>query len=387
MPPAVRVLSIAHSYVVALNRRIAHEILRESGGRWEVTVVAPHEMRGDLRPTAFEPMSEEPCRVEVVRVRWPERIHCMLYSSRLRQILGERWSLVHCWEEPYTASGAQVAFHTANATPLVFYSFQNLAKHYPPPFAQMEKYAVGKSAGWIAAGKEVEQTLLQSDVGYRDKPHRILPLGVDMSVFRKDPHARATIMQKLGWGETGAPVIGFLGRFVPEKGLRLLTRALDGDGVPPAWRALFIGSGPEESFLRSWAARRQDQVRIVTDVRHSDVPAYLNAVDILCAPSQTARHWREQFGRMLIEAFATEVAVIGSDSGEIPHVIGDAGLVVGEKDDAGWSRAISELLYDPARRHELAERGLQRAQKQFAWPVIARQHMEFFEELMTAQRE
>ena len=374
-------LSIAHSYVVALNRRIAHEILRESGGSWEVTVVAPHEMRGDLRPTAFEPMSHEPCRVEVVRVRWPERIHCMLYSSRLRHILAEPWNLIHCWEEPFTAAGAQVAFHTKK-TPLVFYTFQNLSKRYPPPFAHMESYAVTKSAGWIAAGKEVEATLLQSTAGYREKPHRVLPLGVDMSVFRRDPAARAIIMQKLGWVQTGPPVVGFLGRFVPEKGLRLLTRAVD--GVRVEWRAVFIGSGPEESFLRQWAAKYRERVRIITNVHHSEVPAYLNAVDILCAPSQTARHWREQFGRMLIEAFATEVAVIGSDSGEIPHVMGDAGLVVGENEEAGWARAISELLDDPARRDELAKRGLQRARELFSWPVIARQHVEFFEELMAS---
>jgi len=337
-------------------------------------------MRGDLRPTAFEGMSQEPCRVEVVRVRWPERIHCMTYGAGMGALLRERWDMIHCWEEPYTAAGAQVAFLAGSNVPLVFYTFQNLTKRYPPPFAQLEKYAIGKSAGWIAAGKEVEKTLLQSRAGYRARPHRVLSLGVDMNAFRKDPAARARVRQKLGWGQAGPPVAGFLGRLVPEKGLRLLTRALDAVETP--WRALFIGSGPEESFLKQWAGGRGDQVRIVTDVRHGEVPAYLNAFDILCAPSQTTRHWREQFGRMLIEAFASGVAVIGSDSGEIPHVIGDAGVVVGEQDEGGWTRAMASLLESPMRRDQLAAKGMERAREQFAWPVIARKHMEFFAELM-----
>ena len=52
-------------------------------------------------------------------------------------------------------------------------------------------------------------------------------------------------------------------------------------------------------------------------------------MDVMCAPSQTTPKWREQFGRMLIEAFASGVPVVGSDSGEIPFVIDEAGVLVG----------------------------------------------------------
>ena len=109
-------------------------------------------------------------------------------------------------------------------------------------------------------------------------------------------------------------------------------------------------------------------------------------MDVLCAPSETASHWAEQFGRMLIEAFACRVAVIGSDSGEIPYVIGDAGLVVSERDRAAWTRAIDELLADPGRRRELGERGLARANELYAWPVVARGYLGFFEELYDGRR-
>jgi glycosyltransferase involved in cell wall biosynthesis len=108
----------------------------------------------------------------------------------------------------------------------------------------------------------------------------------------------------------------------------------------------------------------------------------MNAIDVLCAPSQTASHWREQFGRMAIEAFACGVPVVASDSGEIPYVVGDAGLVVGEHDAAGFRAALADLLENPARRRELRERGLARAHDVYAWPRVARAHLEFIESLL-----
>src|SRR2546426_9232502 len=47
---------------------------------------------------------------------------------------------------------------------------------------------------------------------------------------------------------------------------------------------------------------------------------------------------------------------------EIPYVVADAGIVVGEKDQTGWAAAVAELLENPDRRRELADRGIERAQ-------------------------
>ena len=137
-----------------------------------------------------------------------------------------------------------------------------------------------------------------------------------------------------------------------------------------------------ESELQAWAKRHGDCVRICTDVTHDFVPAYLNAMTVLCAPSQTMPNWKEQFGRMVVESFASGVPIIGSDSGEIPLVIKDAGLVVGEKDEQGWTQTIGDLLMNPDRCRELANRGLQRARDEFAWPAVAKKYLDFFEQLL-----
>jgi glycosyltransferase involved in cell wall biosynthesis len=372
-----RVLSIGHSYCVALNRRLPSEIACVAG--WEVTVAAPRFFHGDLRPIALERALDESCGVEPVDTYFSRHIHLMLYGRRLRQLLQGRWDLIHSWEEPYIAAGGQVAWLAPPGVPLVYATFQNISKTYPPLFNWIERYAMRRASGWIAFGETVAQAM-RTRPGFTERPSRVIPVGVDVAHFQPDRRRGGQLRQQVGWTGSGAPVVGFIGRFVPEKGLDRLVRVLDRLTTP--WRALLVGSGPLEDALRKWGRRHPDSVRIVTGVTHDEVPRYLNAVDLLCVPSQTLPRWREQFGRTLIEAFACGVPVVGSDSGEIPYVVADAGVIVPESADDEWVRAIDRLIRDPDLRRELAARGLERARTVYAWPRVARQHVQFFETLL-----
>ncbi len=237
-----------------------------------------------------------------------------------------------------------------------------------------------KAAGWTAFGQTVAENL-RSRPPYNKRPMRTIPLGIDTEVFHPDADARQGVFRKLGWTDDGPPVVGYLGRFVPEKGLDLLTRVLD-RLKPGTWRALLVGAGSMEGSLRTWAARHGESVaRVVTGVKHDEVPPYLNAMDLLTAPSQTRPNWKEQLGRMLLEAMASGVPVLASDSGEIPYVVADAGRIVPEADDEAWVNALAEFLDSPDQRAEFARRGLERAHDTYAWPRIARQYLDFFEEL------
>lgn len=61
-----------------------------------------------------------------------------------------------------------------------------------------------------------------------------------------------------------------------------------------------------------------DKILRVGQVDSEAMPAFYQQLDVLVLPSRTLAHWKEQFGRVLTEAMACAVAVIGSDSGEIP---------------------------------------------------------------------
>jgi glycosyltransferase involved in cell wall biosynthesis len=374
-----RLISVSHSYVVTLNRRLANELARVGAGSWEVTAVAPRFFHGDLSPISLRREAGEASRVEDVRALFSRSAHMFLYGPELRARLASGADLVHAWEEPYVFAGAEVALLTPRRVPLVFSTAQNLFKRYPPPFAQFERWVVSRSAGWVAFGETVKENLLRRP-GYARRPARYIPMGVDTELFRPDRAAGEDFLRELGWEAKGPPVVGYLGRFVTEKGVVLLRSVLEQLTTP--WRALFVGGGPLEGSLRAWAERQGDRVRVVTGVPHAGVPRVLNAMDVLCAPSQTTPKWKEQFGRMLAEGFACGVPVVTSDSGEIPHTAGDAGRVLPEADLAAWTTALSELLENPDRRRELSERGRERAVTRFSWPVVAREHLDFFESVL-----
>jgi glycosyltransferase involved in cell wall biosynthesis len=374
-----RLLTIGHSYCVALNRRLPHEIAR--AGDWDVTAVGPARFRGDFGWHTLEPTPDELCNVVPVPVRFGRRIHVMRYGRGLSSLLAEPWDLVHCWEEPYVAAAAQIARGMAPNVPLVLATFQNIAKRYPPPFNWIERYSMARADGVIAFGRTAAEVMTAR--GFNHVPVAVIPPGVDVTEFRPDEARRAVILGRLGWSD-GPPVVGFLGRLVPEKGIEWLTTVLDRVTTP--WRALVVGSGPLEKMVSAWGSRYADRVRVVTTAQHHEVPAYLNAMDVLCAPSQTTPRWREQFGRMLIEAFASGVAVVASTSGEIPYVVADAGLLVAEDDLTGWQHAVEMLTTERTRRCELARRGRERAESVYGWPVVARQHLDFFERVMAGRR-
>jgi glycosyltransferase involved in cell wall biosynthesis len=82
---------------------------------------------------------------------------------------------------------------------------------------------------------------------------------------------------------------------------------------------------------------------------------------------------------MLIEAMSCGVPVVATGSGEMPYVIGDAGRIVPERDPAQLAGALDALLDNPDERRALTEAGVERARALFSWPVVARQHLDFFE--------
>jgi glycosyltransferase involved in cell wall biosynthesis len=65
----------------------------------------------------------------------------------------------------------------------------------------------------------------------------------------------------------------------------------------------------------------------------------------------------------------------------MPHVVGDAGTLLPENDVRAWTEAIDRLLDDGVKRADHRTRGLDRVSTHYAWPVVARAHLEFFETL------
>jgi glycosyltransferase involved in cell wall biosynthesis len=371
----LRVVTVGHSYIVGLNRAVMARVARRPG--IELTIVAPNFFHGDLRPLHLEETPGEAYELRGITARLTNYIHIFYYKQLRSMIEPGAFDLVHAWEEPYILAGFQVArAASAAGARYMFRTAQSLPKAYPPPFRQFEEYCIRSASGWVAGGHMVQHAL-KSRGGY-PALSEVITLAVDEEQFHPDPAEGEAIRRRLGL--TG-PVLGFVGRLTAAKGLDVLMKALE--NVPGPWSLLALGSGPYDVKIRQWAEARglSDRVKVLL-ARHEEMPRYLRAMDILVAPSQTTPNWKEQFGRMIIEAFATRVPVIGSDSGEIPYVIADAGLVVPEADPTAWAEAICTLLSSPGQREALAEAGLERFQASYNAPRVAERYVEFYHRLM-----
>jgi phosphatidylinositol alpha-1,6-mannosyltransferase len=378
----LKVLTIGHSYAVAGNRAVMRELARDP--EFEITLAAPASHAGDLRTVQCEP---EPVSSKLKLVglpaRWTTRIHIFHYAHiQLKELVrSEKFDIIHSWEEPYILAGYQIALASAGLpAQFCFVTCQNLPKKYLPPFSYFEKSVLRRSQGWIAIGRTVLDNLIAR--GYPAHRGRVLSLAVDPLAFAPKTQEDSTdVRRRLN---LAGPVIGFVGRFVPGKGLRVLMQALERLNSSTDWSLLLLGSGPMEREIHSWAVGRGWSGRVRTLlVRHDEVGEYLRAMDLLVAPSQTTPNWREQFGRMLVEALACGVPVIASDSGEIPHVIGNAGAIVHEGDVQQWSHEIERCLRNRELRRMMAAAGQERA-RLFSVEELARSHKKYFREIAGA---
>ena len=123
----------------------------------------------------------------------------------------------------------------------------------------------------------------------------------------------------------------------------------------------------------------------IPTVPHADVVRYINAMDVLVLPSLTTQPWKEQFGRVLIQAMSCQVPVIGSNSGAIPEVIGDAGIVVPEGDPSALARAIERLYRSEEERMALGKKGRERVLQHFTNEQIAQRTWLFWQEILDAR--
>ena len=106
-------------------------------------------------------------------------------------------------------------------------------------------------------------------------------------------------------------------------------------------------------------------------------------MDTLVLPSRTTPDWVEFFGRVLIEAMACQIPVIGSDSGEIAQVIGSAGLIFPEDETNILAQHLKLLYQNQSLRRKLALQGFQRVRK-FTWQTIAQNTLNAYINLLSA---
>ncbi|HEY7063232.1 MAG TPA: glycosyltransferase [Chloroflexota bacterium] len=361
---------LSKACLVGAYQRKLEELARIGGV--ELTCLVPPYWRQDGARLPLERAHVEGYRLAVAPLRFNGHFHVFHFVGLAAWLARLRPDVVHVDEEPYNlATALALRLAERRGARRLFFTWQNLLRRYPPPFSLFECYSFRAAQRALAGNREAVDVLRQK--GYAGPVSVIPQFGVDPELFRPRPRSPGREF-----------VIGYAGRIVEEKGLHVLLDAVHGLAGP--WRVQLIGSGPAQPALARQASRLGIAARVefVPHAPSTAMPALVAAWDALALPSLTRPNWKEQFGRVLVEAMACGVPCVGSASGEIPHVLGEAGLVVPEGDAGRLRDALARLRDDVALRDDLAQRGRARVLARYTHARIAARTYEVYKRLLSA---
>ena len=376
MSEAIRVLLISHT---CQSQDEGHRRLVELGRYDDVAlrVIVPDRWDHYGKPRAAEP--KMPGRYDYVPtpVRfpsvWPAQWYFHYYPS-LGRILHEfRPHVIDLWEEPYSVVTAHAAWLRNRVLPeawIVSETEQNLLKTLPQPFEWCRKYTLRHSDYLI--GRSEEAVGVCREKGYVG-PAESIPNAVDIARFA--PMDRAACRAKYGMS---GYVVGYVGRIIDWKGIDEIIAAMR--LLPADVQLIVAGEGAMQPQLEALAREPAmvNRIHLVGQIAGDQLAGVMNAMDALLLPSRTTPTWKEQFGRVIIEAHACGVPVIGSDSGAIPAVVGEGGQIVPERDAAALAAAILRLRDAPELGPKMGAIGRRRAQAECTWAAVAaRMHCVF----------
>ena len=300
--------------------------------------------------------------------------HGRLQRMQGLEDLSRKWKPTHLLvdNDPATLMTRQAAVAGRGAK-IWAMTAENLMPHYPRDFiAGLKALKPSRMAGpaltwalraWVHPGVDRVFTLssdgtrVMEALGFQGKATQI-PLGFDPELF----HVQSKEKIESTRGRLGLhqPTVAYFGRLTQEKGVHLLMDALAAIKDLP-WQFLMDHFSDYETDytaeLKSRIATLGIAERVVFfDAKHEEMPAHMNAADIVVLPSLSTPKWKEQYGRVMPEAMACGRVVVGSDSGAIPELLAGHGRIFPEGDVPALASVLRELLkMDTAQREGMGQ--------------------------------
>ncbi len=317
--------------------------------------------------------------------------HCLpQFSLNLRRFLereGLAYDLLHshywlsAWVAEELKAGLRIphvaTFHTLGLVK----NRARVEEQEPELRIEAEKRAIATADRVIAFTAEERDDLIGM-YGAQPKRVKVVPGGVDLNLFH--PMDREEVRRRLGLPLNFKTLL-FAGRLQPFKGVDILLRAVaclkrkdlrllilgggsEGDGEVAQLRALSVELGIE------------DKVTFLGTVKHGKMPLFYSAADVCVVPS-----YHESFSLVALEASACGTPVVASRVGGLATIIkdGETGYLVGEPSPAAFARRLELLLDNDELRQRMGDSARSSA-IQYAWPIVARQVLQVYEELTGA---
>lgn len=279
------------------------------------------------------------------------------------------------WLSDHVATGGRLVVDHHNITPSRYFARWDPGAAARCRAGRAELVSLAAGAELALADSDFNRGELL-DAGYADTA--TCPLLVDLDAFRTPPELgrgggsapgagveplRAEVGLQGGGGGEGASWL-FVGRLAPNKcqhdviaAFALFRRLHD-----PAARLTLIGSTSSALYRRALDALCRElgvdaAVSVAGGVPHDELLARFRRADVLVCLSE-----HEGFCVPLLEAMVIGTPVVAYGAAAVPETVGDAGLVLKDKDPLGVADAVAGLLSDTGGRDRLVEAGRRRAE-------------------------
>lgn len=230
-----------------------------------------------------------------------------------------------------------------------------------------------KKAGYVTAVSSHLENVIKGI--YPINNISIQPMGCKTENFGKQYFAENYFNQK------DRKVVLFVGRLAEKKGIAYLIEAMK--NIDNAI-LIIVGKGPLEKELKDQAKEQGDTIKFLGAKTHEELRTIYASADVFVAPSVTAKDGdQEGFGLVILEAMASGLPVVASNSGGITEIIkdGNNGLLVPEKDVKILSEKINEVLYNTQLKQMILKNSKQTVQK-YDYKTIAKNYKDIIEKVI-----
>ena len=205
----------------------------------------------------------------------------------------------------------------------------------------------------------------------------VIPFGVEKAATDRPDQERVAEIRR----DVSQPIVLFVGRLVPYKGVDVLLDAMAGLNAV----ALIVGEGPQRASLEAQAHRLgvASRVRFVGSVTDQELASLYRACDVFVLPSVTRQ---EAFGVVQLEAMAAGKPVVSTDLGTGVGWVnrhGETGYVVPPRDAGALREAIQRLLTDPDLRRSMGEAAVRRVRSAFTVERMIDDTLALYRDLMS----
>lgn len=281
----------------------------------------------------------------------------------LRALLRDlRPDLVHVEAEPHSrAAMAASAAARRLGIPLIAFSWESVAREYPWLARRRRRAVLGHAAGVIGGNRLAEGLLRAAAPTARHAA--IPPAGVSVPAPLEVPPREGL-------------AIGCIGRLLPERGVDQLLRACN--HVHGAWTLSVLGTGPEQESLEELAQRfgQASRLRWLGGAGREAIERLWREIDVLVVPSRATATWVERYHPLLVEAMALGLPVVVADTGALPELVGEAGIVASDPEAMGI--ALQQLLIAPDERLRRGAAARQRVLEHLSHGAIAERTLSFW---------